>query len=109
VYTLRYALMPTDGNHMGMAPQRDFLLASPVSVDTDTAALTFDQTASLSAKTTGTKHPSVWSLGPPDSSALPAIIHDQDADAWELEFALTIEGSGPTPVALVVVGHTQGT
>ncbi len=109
VYTLRYALIPTDGNHMGMAPQRDFLLASPAAADADPAALTFDQTANLSAKTTGTKHPSVWSLGPPDSSALPAIIHDQDADAWELEFALTIEGSGSMPVALVVVGHTQGT
>ncbi len=64
VYTLRYALIPTDGNHMGMAPQRDFVLASPAAADADPAALTFDQTANLSAKTTGTKHPSVWSLGP---------------------------------------------
>src|SRR5690242_17570506 len=25
-YTLRYALLPNDGNHMGVAPNRDFLL-----------------------------------------------------------------------------------
>jgi len=108
VYTLRYGLMPSDGNHMGQAPQRDFFLASPVAVDTDPATLTFDQTVALSAKTTGTKHPSVWSLGPPLDSNSPSIVNDQSSQAWDLEFSLAIEGAGPTPVALVVVGHTSG-
>jgi hypothetical protein len=108
VYTLRYALMPTDGNHMGQAPQRDFLLASPVAVDTDPATVTFDQAVALSAKTTGTKHSSVWSLGPPYDSTAPSIVYDQESQVWDLEFSLTIEGTGPTPMALVVVGHTSG-
>jgi len=105
VYTLRYALTPTDGNHMGVAPQRDFLLASPASADTDPATVTFDQTLALSRQSTGTKHPSVWSLGPPDSNTVPAMVHEQDVDAWELEFGLAIEGAAPAPMALVVVGH----
>jgi len=108
VYTLRYALIPTDGNHMGQAPQRDFLLASPVAADTDPATLTFDQTVAVSAKTTGTKHPSVWSLGPPDNAALPAMLHDNDANAWDLEFGLPVGTAAPTPVALVIVGHSSG-
>jgi len=108
VYTLRYALMPADGNHLGQAPQRDFLLASPVGVDADPATLTFDQTVALSAKTTGTKHSSVWSLGPPFDSTSPSIVNDQDSQAWDLEFSLAIAGAAPTPMALVVVGHTSG-
>jgi hypothetical protein len=108
VYTLRYALIPTDGNHMGQAPQRDFLLASPASADADPATLTFEQTVAMSAKTTGTKHPSVWSLGPPDNAALPAMLHDSDANAWDLEFGLPVGAAAPTPVALVVVGHSTG-
>jgi len=39
IYTLRYALLPTDGNHMGVAPQRDFLLASPAALDQDPATV----------------------------------------------------------------------
>ncbi len=33
VYTLRYQLLPQDGNHMGVAPNPDFLLASPAASD----------------------------------------------------------------------------
>src|SRR5205807_123366 len=66
VYTLRYALLPDNGNHMGVAPQRDFLLASPATDDQDAATVTIDQTLALSRKATGSNHPSVWSLGPPE-------------------------------------------
>src|SRR5262249_38363792 len=37
-YTLRYAVHPADGNHMGIAPDRDFLLMVPVSIDQDAKA-----------------------------------------------------------------------
>ncbi|MGH7866736.1 MAG: hypothetical protein ACREP9_03650, partial [Candidatus Dormibacteraceae bacterium] len=33
-YTLRYAQIPQDGNHMGVSTYRDFLLLIPVSADT---------------------------------------------------------------------------
>src|SRR5712692_8809247 len=54
VYTLRYALVPVDGNHLGVAPQRDFLLAAPAAADTDPANQTRNATLELSRKTTGT-------------------------------------------------------
>jgi hypothetical protein len=47
-------------------------------------------------------------LGPPDNAALPATLHDSDAGAWDLEFGLAVGAGAPTPVALVVVGHSTG-
>lgn len=105
VYTLRYALLPDNGNHMGVAPQRDFVLASPAAADQEPAALTFDQTVDLSRKATGSNHPSVWSLAPPEDhpKSLPSVFHLDDGDLWLVEFSLPLAGS-PVPAALVVVG-----
>jgi len=105
VYTLRYALLPDNGNHMGVAPQRDFVLASPAAADQDAAALTFDQTVALSRKATGSNHPSVWSLAPPEDhpKSLPSVFHLEDGDLWLVEFSVPVAGS-PVPMALVVVG-----
>lgn len=105
VYTLRYALLPDNGNHMGVAPQRDFVLASPAADDQDATALTIDQTLALSRKATGSNHPSVWSLGPPEDhpKSLPSVFHLDDGDLWLVEFQLPLAGS-PTTLALVVSG-----
>jgi hypothetical protein len=108
VYTLRYALIPVDGNHLGVSEQRDFLLIGPAAADADPALLTRDQTLDLSRKATGSNHPSVWSLGPvaADGSSLPAVTHDEADDTWMLEFQLALEGGGgPVPMALIVAGH----
>jgi hypothetical protein len=106
VYTLRYALIPVDGNHLGIAAQRDFLLLGPAAKDSDSATLTRDQTLDLSREASGTGHPSVWSLGPPDAGAgaLPAVAHQQGIDTWALAFNLSVPG-GAVPMALVIVGH----
>src|SRR5512135_1927940 len=37
-YGLRYELLPNDGNHLGVAPARDFLLLTPLAADPDPAA-----------------------------------------------------------------------
>lgn len=108
VYTLRYALLPDNGDHLGVAPQRDFVLASPASADPDAAALTIDQTIALSRKATGSNHPSPWSLGPPEDhpKSLPSVYHLDDGDLWLVEFPLSLQdGAGsPLTMALVVVG-----
>jgi len=110
VYTLRYALIPVDGNHQGVAPQRDFLLASPASADQGANAISRDATLALSRKATGTSHPSVWSLAALDSApaSLPAMAHQEDGDMWLLEFRAQVQsGNSASPVVmvLVVVGH----
>jgi len=109
VYTLRYALSPVNGNHQGVAPQRDFLLAIPAAADQDPANVSAAQTIELSKKSTSTNHASVWSLAPADGSAgaAPAVSHDSDADLWIAQFSISVvAGGAPAPVrmGLVVVG-----
>ena len=110
VYTLRYALLPVDGNHLGVAPQRDFLLAAPAAADQTPETVSRDAALNLGRKTTGTNHPSVWSLvgveGQPAS--LPAVTHQEEGDLWLLEFRAQLQAdSTPSVVtmALVVVGY----
>jgi hypothetical protein len=109
VYTLRYALSPVNGNHQGVAPQRDFLVAIPADVDKDPAALNENQTIEASKKSTSTNHPSVWSLVPGEgnASAKPVMTQDTGADLWIVQFSVPIAAGGaPAPVrmGLVVVG-----
>jgi hypothetical protein len=109
VYTLRYALSPVNGNHQGVAPQRDFLLTIPAAADQDPANVSAAQAIELSKKSTSTNHASVWSLMPGDGSAgaAPAVSHDSDADLWIAQFSISIAAGGaPAPVrmGLVVVG-----
>ena len=111
VYTLRYALIPVDGNHLGVAPQRDFLLLAPATADVSPANVTRDEALNLSRKTTGTQHPSVWSLATVEGepAPLPVVTHREEADLWVLHCRVQIQlGDGaPSPllIALVVVGQ----
>jgi hypothetical protein len=109
VYTLRYALSPVNGNHQGVAPQRDFLLAIPAAADQDPANVSAAQTIELSKKSTSTNHASVWSLMPAAGAAseAPAVTHDSDADLWIAQFSIPIAAGGaaaPVRMGLVVVG-----
>jgi len=105
VYTLRYMLQPVDGNHQGVSPYRDYLLAVPAAADPDAGNLTPDNLVKLSKKASGTGHPSVWSLVPADNApaTLPAVGHQDDGDLWILYFQAPL----PTPakMGLVVVGR----
>lgn len=73
-YTLRYQLLPQDGNHMGVAPNPDFLLAIPARSDPNPEqSYLYKKLVALSAKTTGTNHPAVIALdtvGDPSSVAV---------------------------------------
>lgn len=110
IYTLRYALLPQNGNHLGVSPNRDFLLASPVSTDQKPASLPFEEILTLSRGTVGTGHPSVWSLASSSEAAsTPKMLHQEDPDLWMVGFALNLQGTASNLSArsiwLVVVGH----
>ena len=107
VYTLRYAVHPTDGNHMGISPIRDFLLLVPVAADTNpNAALKFEELSKLSAKASGTNHPAVLSLVSPDgSAAAPAVTTDEHNHTI---FAAKLKtASGEQPLAFVIKGVAE--
>ncbi len=72
VYTLRYQTLPQDGNHMGVAPNPDFLLAIPAGSDPNPEQrYLYKKLVALSAKTTGTNHPAVIAL---DSAGDPSSV-----------------------------------
>jgi hypothetical protein len=110
VYTLRYELNPVDGNHQGVAPQRDFLLLGPPADDTTTDTLEFKPLVKLSKETTTHNHPSVWSLMPADGAPaqLPGVAsQDSDNGTIQVLFFKANLGSKPTTMGLVVVGTSS--
>jgi hypothetical protein len=111
VYSLRYMLQPVDGNHQGVSPDRDFLLLVPASLDLTLADLPADQLLDLSRKSSGTSHPSVWSLVQPPNNPppahLPALVHQNESDLWILYFNAPLET--PATMGLILVGHSKTT
>ena len=106
-YTLRYELLPNDGNHLGVAPNRDFVLAIPAQSDTDpNATFKFQELVDLSAKTAGTKHPSPLSLSPADKPSPGAVARD-DQDHWIFSTSLKLASGEELPFALIVKGKAQ--
>jgi hypothetical protein len=106
-YTLRYELMPNDGNHLGAAPNRDFLLLVPAASDADPiATFKFQDLVTMSASTTGTKHPSPLSLAPADSGTSASVSRD-DQDHWIFSTRMKLASGEELPFALVVKGTAQ--
>ncbi len=100
VYTLRYVLMPVSGDHLGAAPQRDFVAMIPADLDKDpNATLTQPQVIALSVKATGTPHPGVLSIAP----GLGSISFGKEADHdWTLNTNL-----GSLPIAIILIGKAE--
>jgi len=102
-YTLRYALLPNDGNHLGVAPNRDFLLLVPLSADADPKHLyKFEELVSLSRNSTTTHHPAPLSLVQADHGITAGFAKDEDL--WVFSVGLKLEGADTLPMALVLKG-----
>jgi len=104
-YSLRYALLPSDGNHMGVSPNRDFLLLLPLSSDSDPATVyTEKQLYRASGKVAGTGHPAVLSLIATEGN--PGTVSTSAKGYVVLHFSLTTS-DGTLPAALIVKGVAQ--
>jgi hypothetical protein len=107
-YTVRYELMPSDGNHLGAAPSRDFLLLVPAGSDPDpNATFKFQDLVALSRGATKTKHPGVLSLvQPPGGGPVPVVSRD-DQDHWIFSTVMKLSSGEELPFALVIKGTAQ--
>jgi hypothetical protein len=106
-YTLRYALIPQDGNHMGVNPSRDAFVLGPVSADTDPdKVLSFDDIVKLSRQASGTPHPGFLVGAAASGDTFPSVAKD-DSGNWNLQLKGHKSG-GDLPLAFTVVGHWQG-
>lgn len=103
VYTLRFSFYPVNGDHQGVAPQRDFLVLSKAEDDTDpNATPAFDPLMALSKKAAGSPHPLVFSMWKEEAAFKPGFEKMGEND-WVLQ--VKIAG---TPVAIILVGKAEG-
>lgn len=104
LYTLRYSMFPQNGDHQGVAPQRDFLLMINAADDPDGAKnLDYPTVTKLSMKAAGSPHPLVLSLWKADAADFkPGISafgeHDQ----------VLSTRIGDTPVSIIILGKAEG-
>jgi hypothetical protein len=106
-YTLRYELLPNDGNHLGAAANRDFLLLVPAAADKDPATNPKPaEVIELSRKASGTHHPAPLSLVQPDNSPSPSVTKAEE-DHWIFTGTTKLASGREMPIALVVKGQAQ--
>ncbi len=100
-YSMRYADFPVNGDHQGVAPQRDFAVLSKVTDDPDpNSKPTFEQLMDLSRKASGTRHPLVLSIWKSDDTT-PGFSKQGEND-WVLQTML-----GKTPLSIILVGKAE--
>ncbi|HYG97707.1 MAG TPA: hypothetical protein VD837_01155 [Terriglobales bacterium] len=106
-YTMRYEILPSDGNHMGVAAQPDFVLLTPLAADPGPDALpSYAELVKLSAKAAGTAHPASFSMVPTEGATeYPSLFYTSDG---YVAFAAQVRtASGELPIAIVVKGVAQ--
>lgn len=102
VYTLRFALQPMNGDHLGVSPHREFLLVVPAASDTTVAPLGYQGTVDLSKQATGSSHPAAWSLDPPDAAGEPLRSVTNDEGHHAIVFR-----AGSLSFGLILIGKIE--
>lgn len=103
VYTLRFSYYPVNGDHQGVAPQRDFLVLSKVEDDGDpNTTPAFDPLMALSKKAAGSPHPLVFSMWKEDAAFKPGF-----EKMGENDWVLQVKVAG-VQVAIILVGKAEG-
>ena len=111
-YTLRYALRPEDGDHIGTSETFDFLVAISAKADDDPADLKeLEKLNEKSADAVGTTHPATFTLLPSEKPPKQASLeHNEANDFWILHLAVTgiaKEKKVDVPLRLVVLGQAE--
>lgn len=109
LYTIRYGLLPVDGDHLGVSPYRDYSLLVLAEEDTKVADLTKRALHRQSADAAATNHPAIlMTISAPKGVQAPSVQHDEQEDRWGavLELPLKVEGGEATsfPIQLILVG-----
>jgi hypothetical protein len=110
VYTLRLALQPQDGDHMGTAPYNEFVLLSPAAMDTKAGPMEVKALHRLSGNSTGGTHPAVMLLYPNNKPADQPKVEDKGNGIWVLGVKRPVaagDAKASLGFALTVAGHTS--
>src|SRR5262245_19713692 len=113
-YTLRFQTIPTDGNHLGVAPSPEFFLLAPASSDKDPAAqVSYEELVKLSKQASGTNHPHPLNLAQPAGAGNPSFKQVGEGERWALEAKTKAQPAGggaevDFPFAVVLIGKAEG-
>jgi hypothetical protein len=111
IYTLRFALQPQDGDHMGVSPYRQFLIVSPAADDRTAEPLGLDGAVELGKKTQNRSHPAVLSIDPPASREPPGAIVGTEEGHTAVVHAVPVVRDGAPAGALtfglILVGRIE--
>ncbi len=107
VYTLRYARQPANGDHLGVSPNREFLLMSPAAVDTTPDPVGYKGAVDLSKQTVRRAHPSALSLDPPMATATSLSPVKTDLDLEGIVFSVPTSAGPPLTFGLILRGLIQ--
>ena len=105
-FTVRYGIQPANGDHLGVSPYREFLLLSPVAIDTDPAPRGHDGTVEISKEAIGGSHPAVLSLDPPVSTAAPLSLTTTELGHKAITLEVPTAGGG-LRFGLVLIGKIE--
>lgn len=105
IYTLRTAIQPQDGDHIGVSETRDFVVLAPVKEDEDPKPIAHEPLVELAVKVTGTKHPSILYLTKmfDKPKKLPRVVEDTDREFWILDVEVPEKGKEKKTVRLSIV------
>jgi hypothetical protein len=113
VYTLRYGIQPSNGDHLGVSPFREFLLLAPAALDTDPAPKGHEGTIELSKEAIGGSHPAVLSIDPPVAGAKDATLGTHTTELGHTSVIVEVplsRGSGAAGAlrfGIVLVGRIE--
>lgn len=110
VYTLRLAVQPMDGDHMGTAPYNEFCLLCPADLDKKPELLEVEKMHELSTKSTTRKHPGMMLLFPNKTPADAPVIEAKPKEHWVLSYGVPTTAAGQKAAlgfSLVVLGQTS--
>jgi hypothetical protein len=101
VYTLRFSMFPINGDHQGVAPNRDFLVMAPADSDTSVDPVNnFDALVNMSRKVSGAQHPAVLSMWLVETDFKPGV--HQLGEDWAIHVKV-----GDAQVGLILIGKVE--
>lgn len=110
-YTLRFALQPPNGDHLGISPNREFLLLGPAADDLTAGPAGYDGAVALAKKASHRAHPAAFSIDPPMASAAPLSTATNDIGLRSVIVSVATSANGaltpPLTFGLVVEGTIE--
>ena len=110
VYTLRLAVQPMDGDHMGTAPYNEFCLLCPADLDKKPDLMEAKEMHELSSKSTTRKHPGIVLLFPNKTPPEAPAIEAKPKEHVVLSYRVPATAGGEKAnlgFSLVIVGVTM--